>query len=214
MSWIRKILLGLSITLCIPILYILISLLISVFTYNKNVQLDQSNKQIYLKTNGVHLDIVIPIIYLDSLFLSDLEYESNAQFIAFGWGDENFYLNTPRWKDLKLKHAFQALFLRSNTLMHITPYNNANSNWVAIKLGEEELIKIQAHIHNSFFMIENKKQMIDGASYGQDDRFYKANGHYTCFNTCNTWVNSVFKSARMKACYWTPFDFSLINKYK
>ncbi|MBL4888255.1 MAG: DUF2459 domain-containing protein, partial [Flavobacteriaceae bacterium] len=47
-----------------------------------------------------------------------------------------------------------------------------------------------------------------------NDDFYKANGSFSCLKTCNSWANSAFKESGLKSCFWTPFDFGLINKYK
>ncbi len=81
---------------------------------------------IYVESNGVHTDIISPATndvmnwksFLDaSLTLSkDTSYE----YVATGWGDKGFYLDTPTWAELKFSTAFSAMFLRTPTLMHVT----------------------------------------------------------------------------------------------
>ena len=58
------------------------------------------------------------------------------------------------------------------------------------------------------------KILLIGKGYTTYDEFYEAKGNYSCFKTCNSWVNSALKESNLKACYWTPFDFSVLNKYK
>ena len=70
--------------------------------------------------------------------------------MSFGWGDENFYLNTPTWNDLTFRNAFSALFLDSNTLIHLTKHSRMNSEWTIVNLNEKQLLKLNKYILNSF----------------------------------------------------------------
>ena len=72
---------------------------------------ESSEKLVYLNTNGVHLDIVIPIENVENLVLSGIKYNRNEKYLSFGWEDKNFYINTPTWSDLTVNNAFRALFL-------------------------------------------------------------------------------------------------------
>ncbi|REG87882.1 uncharacterized protein DUF2459 [Winogradskyella sediminis] len=58
------------------------------------------------------------------------------------------------------------------------------------------------------------KIILENQGYSSIDDFYKAKGSYSCFKTCNSWVNSAFKESGLKSCLWTPFDFGLMNKYE
>lgn len=163
----------------------------------------------------MHLDIVIPIKNVDSLVLSGLKYYKNDQYLSFGWGDENFYINTPTWNDLTFKNAFGAVFLKSSTLLHITRYKHKYPNWIAIKVNESELKKLNNYLLNTFKTDKREKKIIlNNKGYSLRDDFYKAKGSYSGFKTCNTWVNTGFKESGLKSCFWTPFDFGLMNKYK
>ena len=213
MKIIKKILKWFFYILLIPITYFLISLLLTYITVNKSDDLKDNSKVIYLSTNGVHLDIVIPKDNVSEDLITGLNQE--GKYYSFGWGDENFYINTPTWDDLTFGNAFSALFLKSSTLMHVTRYNSVRKSWVKVDLSEAELLKVNEHILNTFSITKsNEKVIIAAAGYQQNDNFYKAKGSYSCFNTCNSWVNKGFKSSGLKACYWTPFDFGLIGKYE
>lgn len=201
--------------LLIPITYILVSLILSSITVDKIVTNESSEKLIYLSTNGVHLDIILPIENLDSFVLSGLKYKKNEKYLSFGWGDENFYINTPTWNDLTFKNAFSAVFLKSSTLIHITRYKQKYSDWVAIKVNDSELKKLNNYLLNTFKTDEKgMKIILKNQGYSSTDNFYKSKGSYSAFKTCNTWVNTGFKKSGLKSALWTPFDFGLINKYK
>lgn len=193
----------LSLLILIPISYLLIALLLTYITVDSDLEKENSTELIYLKSNGVHLDIVLPRSSLSHL-------DIKSQFVAVGWGDKDFYLKTPKFKDVTFSIVFKALFLKSESLIHITPYDKINDSWVKIKVAKKQLLKISNQVSNQFNLSDLKP--IKG--YGSNDFFYKSKGSYSCFNTCNTWINFLLKNAKLKACLWTPFSFRLmeINK--
>lgn len=201
--------------LLIPIAYVLVSLVLSSITVNNSKENQEAKKVIYLTSNGVHLSVVIPSKEMDSTLAEGLKANIDDKYVSFGWGDENFYLNTPTWGDLTFKNAFRAMFLKSSTLMHVTRYASKRNNWIAINLTKQELEKLSFYIQNTFKTNENEKKIIlENQGYGLLDEFYLAIGSYSIFKTCNTWVNTGFKESGLKSCFWTPFDFGLLNKYK
>ncbi|WP_254073671.1 DUF2459 domain-containing protein [Cellulophaga sp. HaHaR_3_176] len=182
---------------------------------NRKVTDVVSNKTIYLHTNGVHLDIALPKENVSTLVLADLKHSTADNYISFGWGDENFYVNTPTWGDLTFNNAFSAMFLKSTTLMHVTPYQQKSANWIEIKVSEAELQLLNTYILNTFKTDKNgAKIILKDQGYSSVDNFYKSKGSYSCLKTCNSWVNIGFKKSGLKSCLWTPFDFGLIHKYE
>lgn len=214
-SLLKKIVKWLGYILCIPLIYGLISLALGYITIERKIKTQDGDQSIFLSTNGVHLDIIIPIKDLDSNFLSGLSYSKLEKYLAIGWGDENFYLNTPTWGDLTFKNAFSAVFLKSSTLVHIRPFQRKDQHWVEVKITKEELQKLENYVFDSFDRDENGMPiLVPNESYSSDDSFYKALGSYSCLKTCNSWVNSGFKESGLKSCYWTAFDFALLEKYQ
>ncbi len=200
--------------LLIPILYLGISLILSSITLHQKESANK-NEVIFLTTNGVHLDIVIPIISIDTILLKDLKYRNTDRYLSFGWGDENFYLHTPTWQDLTFRNAFSALFLKSTTLMHVTQYSKKRENWIPVRVNQTELKKLNVYIATAFkTTATGKKIILKNKGYAATDNFYKSTGSYSCFNTCNSWVNRAFKNSDLKSCLWTPFDFGLLRKYQ
>jgi uncharacterized protein (TIGR02117 family) len=199
----------------IPVTYIIISLILSSITVDRIMNNENSEKLIYLNTNGVHLDIVIAIENVNNSALSDIKFNQNEKYLSFGWGDENFYMNTPTWGDLTFKNAFSAIFMKSSTLMHITRYKQKHSDWIEIKVNESELKKLNNYLFKTFETNENgMKIILENQGYSSIDNFYKSKGSYSCFKTCNSWVNIGFKESGLKSCLWTPFDFALLKKYE
>ncbi|WP_196888527.1 DUF2459 domain-containing protein [Aureivirga sp. CE67] len=209
MKIIKRILLGI---ILIPILYGLISIISTYITINPQ-QEESKEKYIFLTTNGVHLDIVLPVSEMSPNLRDGLHFSNNSKFIAFGWGDKDFYLNTPSWEDLTFKNAMKALFYKSETLMHLTEFYRQESDWVKIEISDAQLKKMNTYLENSFQRENSEKVLLKGKGYSYDDQFYKANGSYSCFKTCNSWVNSAFKYSDLKHCFWTPYSFRLMDLY-
>ena len=215
MKIIKKILKGLLYFILLIVGYFLISLLLTYITINKSQNTDEQSKMIYIHSNGVHLDIAISKENISKNLAEGLMDDSTIGYYSFGWGDENFYINTPTWNDLTFGNAFSALFLKSSTLMHVTQYKNKYSDWAEVKVTEEQLNKINTYILSSFSINKrNSKIKLEGEGYHSNDAFYKAKGSYSCLHTCNSWVNAGFKESGLKSCLWTPFDFGLLNKHE
>ena len=210
----KKILKWILYFLLIPITYIIVALILTAITVDRKENNGILDKSIYLNTNGVHLDIIIPIEDIDSLVLTGMKFKGIENYVSFGWGDENFYINTPTWGDLTFSNAFNAMFLKSSTLMHVTRYKKYSKNWIEIKVNEAELKKLNYYLLKTFQVNEKgMKIILENKGYTSNDDFYKSKGSYSCFNTCNSWINNAFKESGLKACLWTPFDFGLMNKY-
>lgn len=199
----------------IPVVYILISLILTFIPINTKEGNFEKNKSVYLSSNGIHLNIIIAKDQLDPKLLDGLKYFKNDNYFAFGWGDRNFYLNTPTWGDLTLNNASRALFVKSSALIHFTRYSTLEGDWVEIKVDQSQLNKINRYIYKTFYLDSlNNKVLLDNKGYSYNDDFYEALGNFTCFKTCNTWVNSGLKESDIKSCLWTPFDFGLLNMHR
>ena len=211
----KKILKAVLFLLLIPVAYLLISFTLMWITVNGDRPDPDPFGSVFLTTNGVHLGIVIHEDQMDSLLSAGLKKGPDDRYMSFGWGDENFYLNTPTWSDLTFANAVKALFVKSPTLIHVTRYPNLQNRWVEIPVSKAELEQLNAYILATFALSENGDMtLLEGEGYTMRDDFYKAEGNYTLFKTCNTWVNTGFKQSGLKACYWTPFDFGLMKKYE
>lgn len=198
----------------LPVLYLAVALVCGKISINDSEVHLQKKQTIYLSTNGLHLDIVLPADYASSQLTDDLNFTFQDKFLSFGWGDKDFYLNTPEWSDLETKVAFNALFLKSESLVHITRYRNKMEDWVEVQISQEELNKLNNYLYQSFQKDDlGKKILLKDKGYTATDDFYQAYGSYSIFFTCNTWANKAFSDSGLKACLWTPFDFALLDIY-
>jgi len=179
---------------------------------------------IYILTNGVHTDIVVPLRNEQMDWSCEVKFENTiskdttARLMAFGWGDKGFYLNTLTWAQLKFSVAFKAATGLSTSAIHATFYKSLSegSDCKKIMISKAQYGHLINYIQNSF-KTDSAGQIINiptTANYNQYDAFYDAKRRYNIFYTCNTWANNALKAAGQKACVWTPFDKGIFWQYR
>lgn len=202
--------------------------LIAVFSLSKiTVNQEPNTKpevEIYILTNGVHTDIVMPTKNDQIDWSQQVKFEntkvadSTYKYIAMGWGDKGFYLETPEWSDLKASVALKAASGLSNTAIHATYYKNLKEgdDCKKMMISKEQYDRLIQYISKSFKKDAsgNFLNIKTNAIYGKTDAFYEANGSYSLFHTCNTWANNGLKASGQKCCFWTATDSGIFSKYK
>jgi uncharacterized protein (TIGR02117 family) len=178
---------------------------------------------IYILTNGVHTDFVLPARHPMMDWTREIKYantvagDTSKSFLAMGWGDKGFYLETPTWADLKASVAFKAATGLSTTAIHATFHNamRVGDSCRRIVVSARQYRKLIEYIKSSFQQDANGHfiNIKTNANYGDSDAFYEAKGSYSMFHTCNGWVNNGLKFAGLKSCFWTPFDTGLFLLY-
>lgn len=208
MKKIRTYLIRLLVALLIPVLfYALMSLLLSLLSTSPKPVSCTSKDQLYISTNGVHLEIIVPTALLDTQVVEALRVPARTPYVSFGWGDRTFYLETPTWDQLTIRTALQAAFLKSETAMHVTYHRQAAGFWHALPVCHVQTDTLLTYIWQSFRKDATGQIMeIPDAGYTAQDRFFEAVGHYSLFYTCNNWVNIALKRAAVKTALWSPFD--------
>lgn len=215
MKWIKKVRTCFITILFIPIAYGLTSIICTFITVNSSASDLEKEHTIYLSTNGVHLEIIIPKELLHSEILDGIYTLEDENYFSFGWGDKNFYINTPTWADLTFNTGFKALFLNTSSLLHVTRHNGVKNHWIPIHVDQNQLSILINYIGDTFALDANQQKIVlKGLGYTKNDDFFEANENYHCFRTCNTWINNGFKKSGIKACLWTPYDFRLIDLHQ
>ncbi len=194
------------------LLYMALALVLSYISFSPK-QIDcQDAHRFFVSSNGVHTDIILPTAIVDPVMKPQLGIEQGTAFVAFGWGDKGFYLDTPTWAELKASTAAKAMLMNSPTAMHVTNYFQVKPDWKEAKICDEQLTAIYQHIRESFsYDKEGNIMEIVGKGYTPHDRFYEAEGNYTGIYTCNVWVNQGLKKAHIRTSVWSPFEFGIMH---
>ncbi len=202
--------------------------LIAAFSLSKIIIEKEENTSndvtIYVLTNGVHTDIVVPVKSKQIDWSKEIKYtnaiavDSTFNYLGMGWGDKEFYLNTPTWAELKASVAFRATFGLNTTAIHATYLKDLEENDTCIKMeiSNEQYSRLIRFIKKSF-KTDSKGHFIKiktNANYGKTDAFYEAIGSFNLFYTCNSWTNNALKTSGQKSALWTPFDSGIFAIYK
>jgi len=178
---------------------------------------------IYIKTNGMHTDIVVPVCNQLMDWSSKLPYQNNIsqdtvyKYLGLGWGDQGFFLDMPTWDDITFSLAFHAAFWLNSTAIHATYYKEMieDETCLRIEISYEQYARLIEFIIKRF-KTDSDSYFINiptNAQYGDTDAFYEARGRYNLFYSCNTWTNSALASCGQRHCLWTIFDKGIFLVY-
>ncbi|MEM8485453.1 MAG: TIGR02117 family protein [Bacteroidota bacterium] len=211
---------GFLAVLVLSFLFLLMAIVLAVIPVNRHAVAPPDGIEIYVSTNGVHTDLILPLNTPDTNWQEQFPaghfrqiQPANMTHIAFGWGDRGFYLDTPTWDDLTLSTAVRALLLKSATAMHVTYYRNPQPGEFvrSLMLTSEQHERLIAIIQSSFARdARGNPVLIPERGYRGNDTFYAANGSYSLFNTCNDWTGRALRRIGVKTGIWTPFSQSVM----
>jgi len=176
-----------------------------------------------VRTNGIHADFVVPAANetMDwrtrhpSAHFPRLE--GQPAYIAFGWGDRAFYLDTPTWADLELATALKALSGLGQAAMHVEYVDlPARGERVACtRISEAQYGALARYIRGWFKHGAGAAPIrIEAPGYGAADAFYEANGAYSLFFTCNEWLRRGLAESGIRTPAWSPFDGALLRQLR
>ncbi|MCY0967873.1 TIGR02117 family protein [Chryseobacterium wangxinyae] len=213
-----------GIILGIVVLYVLLALILPLIEVSAKNDGEKKEIPIYIYTNGVHTDIVMPVkndLYdwgSKIPFANTKSKKTDYNYVGIGWGDKGFYLDTPTWADLKFSTAFNAAFWLSESAMHCSYYKTMTEadDCKKIMISRNQYKDLVKFVDAKFDRDQNGNFILisTNAVYSDNDAFYDATGRYSFLNTCNTWTNDALKSAGQKAALWTPTDFGIFQHYK
>ncbi len=176
-----------------------------------------------LRSNGIHTDVVLPatgaaIDWRAELPKTDFPRMRRAyDSIAFGWGERQFYLETPTWADLKAGTALVAATGLGDAALHVEYADRPRPGERAActRVNEAQYRALVAYIERTFARdAAGRPRRIDAPGYGAADAFYEAKGTFSIFVTCNEWVRDGLAASGIRAPAWSPFDGALLRQLR
>ena len=198
--------------LAVLLLYVGLAVVLSLIPTRPDPVSGARDHQIYISSNGVHTDFILPSALVPEDLLQQIGYLADYPFLAFGWGDKGFYLDTPTWSDLKVSTAVRAMLLPSPTAMHVTGYRSVGPEWARVDLTDGQMAILNDYIAAGFRRdATGKLQHIEASGYGDNDDFFEAVGSYNAIYTCNSWINSGLKAASVRTAVWAPSEWGIMR---
>lgn len=208
-------LLGAAVVL--PAAYLLVALVLGLVPLNADFRETDGGIPIYVRTNGVHAEIVLPTRAPDVDWSVDHPpgdmrgLGAPLAWIAFGWGDAAFFATTPTWSDLRPRTALVALAGLGEGAMHVEYVGNpAAYAGRALRLSPAQFATLAAYVRDSFARsADGRPVRLAAPGYFDTDAFYAAQVNYTFWMTSNEWVRRGLAAAGVRTPAWAPFDNAL-----
>ncbi len=165
--------------------------------------------EIMVGTNGVHTELVMPLVTPEKDWRRDFPAADLAQaqrdytHVAVSWGEREVFLNTPTWWDLSPMTVLRIAGVGGKGLLHVAHYVRPapSDDFRPLTVTHEQYRRLVAAIERS--LPQGPRIRYDG--YGPQDVFYEAPGEYTVTNTCNQWTSDRLAKAGVRTGWWTPF---------
>lgn len=169
---------------------------------------------IYVESNGVHVGLVVPKVaagvdwrsFFRSGDLVDPRFARNDH-LAIGWGERDFFLNTPTWADISPRTIVAAAIGSNQTLLHVEHIAapRVGDDVRAVVLRPVEYRRLAAYIQAT---LGDRGEHQRG--YAGYDVFYPARGRYDAYQTCNAWAGDALWFAGVRVGAWTPFPATVL----
>jgi len=212
-KWIKRLFKAIAFVVVSYVLIVIVGLI----PVNNDFQPEVDGVQIYVTSNAVHADVIVPVSNLvidwrqefatDSFSASALA----ATHVAFGWGDKGFFIETPTWNDLKVSTAANALLIPSDSCMHVV-FADASAygqDKRSVWISKEQYQKLVNFILASFEISDSGQRIeIPDSAYGSRDAFFESHGRYHALNTCNSWAGRALRAADVRVPWLTPMPKS------
>lgn len=202
-----------------PLFYLVAGVAGSLIPANAQWKEPVDGVTIFVRTNGVHTWLLVPKVSeaMDWRPIADPRHLKDPHFgwsdhLAFGFGNRDFYLNTPTWGDLTVSTTLAAAFGRGPGLVHVEHVHRpgADAYTKPVRISRAEFFRLTAFIKSSFVLdAAGRPVPVLGKGYGAGDVFYEGRGKYNMARTCNEWTGEGLRQAGVKTGVWTPFSQSI-----
>ena len=135
---------------------------------------------------------------------------SQARWVAFGWGERRFYMDTRTFADIDLAAGLRALAWNADTVVHahfLDAVDETHARVRTLTVSQAQLDALNAHVRAAF--ADAVPEPV-GEGFGPADAFFRARGVYSPIATCNEWVGAALRRAGIPVGAWTPLSQSLL----
>lgn len=174
--------------------------------------------ELYLLSNDVHVGLVLPLkneVVDWSEFFDLSNFQDTGEWFQLGWGDQRFYFDVPTWDNLTIGIAIDALLLPGTPVIHVDflldPPRELETK--VVKISHEKYRKLVEEIKSRFIVEGKRPILITGKGYSTTDNFYRAEGTYSVFRTCNNWTAELLGHVGLRRPLWSPAKYGLLFAY-
>ena len=204
----------------VPVAWFAAALVLGLVPANVTWHEPERGIQLFIRTNGVHTWIMMPQVnelmdwrpYAPAGDIKDPRYGA-GDYIAVGYGNREFYLNTPTWADLTVANAVYAAFGGGPSLLHVEHEfrPQVSEDTRPLRVTAQQYRRLVDYIRHRFKLdARGRTSPLRGRGYNDWDMFYEANGGYSFVLTCNEWTGRALRHAGIRTGLWTPLSQSIM----
>jgi uncharacterized protein (TIGR02117 family) len=158
-----------------------------------------AEKHILVVHDNWHSAILIKTADLSPKVLPEMRDFPEAIYLEFSWGDREYFPHPDPGVSLALKAAFWS----GGSILHVVgvtgspavSYPHAEIIPIAVAAGEFQLL-VQ-FVSETFVRAAPESASEARPGLSENARFYPAQGKFSIFRTCNTWVAEALEAAQL-----------------
>lgn len=169
-----------------------------VVEYSKDQESNRKHR-VYVANHGWHTGLILPAKGINPRLPFLFERFGGVTYYEFGWGDQDFY----QAKAVSFALTVKAVLWPTDSVVHVVAINDSppdyfkGSEVIELSLLDFQFESLTQFILNSFSRTEEKRVIaLKEGLYG-NSHFYRGEGDYYLFNTCNKWTAKGLQSAGM-----------------
>ncbi len=162
---------------------------------------------------GIHSEIIVPFEHKIFDWRKHLGMGKNADYnyLAFGWGEREFYMNPPREIDAKIVAGIKALFLPNPSVIRVEGYKNLPQNFEIECFGVSQsgYLKLNKFIKNTF-QLDQQGEKIRLSGGSGNASYFEAKGTYSILRNCNSWTAEALRKADVNTPVWAGLSTAIM----
>ncbi|WP_160295988.1 DUF2459 domain-containing protein [Aliterella atlantica] len=200
----------LSIMLPMPMLFAIGSLLPR--TWRTHAQVGCQYKVCVTQTD-IHTNLVVPVQNDAFNWQNYLPKPvTRSQYIGFGWGERNWYMNPPARLEDIVPRGFRALFLPNPAALRVQALDRLSDRdeVKCIPVERSRYLALMQFIKQSFQRTE-QGFLVPLTDSTSGTIFYEATGRYSLVRNSNHWTAEGLKIANVNTPLWAGLSWAIMH---
>ena len=174
-------------------------------------------REVLLVSGPIHYDLLLPLDTLSAARFAPLIPKGinlahpEAEWLVIGWGAQDFYAQTPTYRDLSLSTLWRGI-IGDNSVLRVDIIGAIRDDLPLrrLKLTESNYARLLGNIMGTLQVgPDGLPVRLDGAGFTPTDGFFMAKGRFNILRTCNVWIGEQLRAAGLRFGLWTPMPLSV-----
>jgi uncharacterized protein (TIGR02117 family) len=156
-------------------------------------------KSVFVVHDAWHSAVVVRTADFSPDALPELRDFPGAEYLEFSWGDRDYFPHP----DPGFSMALKAAFWSNGSIIHVVGVSGSladsypSAEIIAIPLSEAAFQRLLSFVSQTFSRPGPASASAALPGLSANARFYLAQGQFSIFRTCNTWVAEAVQAAEL-----------------